>query len=83
MKVGYNTIKPIHSQIAAIHKILSPTGKVALMTFIGALNFHTKFIDKLHINLRPFYTLLHGNTPWIWTDEHERLSQKFKNFPHF
>ena len=26
---GYNTIKPIHSKIAAIHKIPSPSGKVA------------------------------------------------------
>ena len=41
-EIGYNTIKPIPSQKAAIHKIPSPTGKVALMRFIGALNFYTK-----------------------------------------
>ena len=63
-EIGYNTIKPIHSKIAAIHKIPSPTGKVAVMSFIGALNFYTKFIEKLHINLKPFYDLLHENTPW-------------------
>ena len=77
-EIGYNTIKPIHSKIAAIHKIPSPTGKVALMGFIGALNFYTKFIEKLHINLKPFYDLLHENTPWKWTDEHESLFQKLK-----
>ena len=77
-EIGYNTIKPIHSKIAAIHKILSPTGKVALMSFIGALNFYTNFIEKLHINLKPFYDLLHENTPWKWTDEHERFFQKLK-----
>ena len=54
-EIGYNTIKPIHSKPAAIHKIPSPTGKVALMNFIGALNFYTKFIEKLHINLKAFY----------------------------
>ena len=75
-EIGHNTIKPIHSKIAAIHKI--PTGKVALMSFIGTLNFYTKFIEKLHINLKPFYGLLHENTPWKWTDEHERLFQKLK-----
>ena len=74
----YNTIKPIHSKIAAIHNIPSPTGKVALMSFIGALNFYTIFIDKLHINHKPFYDLSHENTPWKWTDEHERLFQKLK-----
>ena len=63
-EIGYNTIKPIHSKIAAIHKIPSPTGQVALMSFIGALNFYTKLIEKLHINLKPFYDLLHENTLW-------------------
>ena len=77
-EIGYNTIEPIHSKIAAIHKIPSPTGKVALMSFIGALNFYTKFIEKLHNNLKPFYDLFHENTPWKWTDEHESLFQKLK-----
>ena len=80
-EIGYNTIKPIHSKIAAIHKIPSPTGKVALMSFIGALNFYTKIIEKLHINLKPFYDLLHENTPWKRTDEHESLFQKLKMSP--
>ena len=77
-ELGYNTIKPIHSKITAIHKISSPTGKVAVMSFIGALNFYTKFIEKLHINLKPFYDLLHENTPWKWTGDHERLFQTLK-----
>ena len=74
-EIGYKTIKPIHSKVAAIHKIPSPTGKVALMSFIGALNFYTKFIGKLQINLKPFHNLLRENNLWKWTDEHERLFQ--------
>ena len=77
-ELGYNTIKPIHSKIAAIRKKPSPTGKVALMNFIGALNFYAKYIEKLHINLKPFHDLLHENTSWKWTDEHERLFHKLK-----
>ena len=77
-EIGYNTIKPIHSKIAVIQKIPSPTGKVALMSFIGALNFYTKFIEKLHINLKSFYDLLNENTPGKWTDEHECRFQKLK-----
>ena len=48
------------------------------MSFIGAHNFYTKFIEKLHINLKPFYDFLNENTPWKWTDEHERLFQNLK-----
>ena len=77
-EIFYNTIKPIHSKNAAIHKIPSPTGKVALMSFIGALTFYTEFIEKLLIKLTPFYDLLHENTPWKWTDEHEQFFQKLK-----
>ena len=48
------------------------------MSFIDELNFYTKFIEKLHINLKPFYDLLHENTPGKWTEEHERLIQTLK-----
>ena len=77
-EIGYNTIKPIHSKSTAYHQFPSPTGKVTLMSFFGALNFYTKLIDKLNINLKPFYDLLHENTPWNWTNEHECLFQKIK-----
>ena len=62
-EIGYNTIKPVHSKIAAIHEIPSPTGKVALMSFIGALNFYTKLIEKFHFTFKPFYDLLHEHVP--------------------
>ena len=48
------------------------------MSFMGALDFYTKLIEKLHVKLKPFYDLLHENTPWKWTDEHESLFQKLK-----
>ena len=47
------------------------------MGFVGAFNFYTEFIEKLHINLKPISDLLHENTPWNWTEEHERLFQTF------
>ena len=46
-EIGYRTIKPIQSKIAAIHQIPSSTGKVAPMSFIGALNFYTQFDRKI------------------------------------
>ena len=61
-EIGYNIIKPIDSKIAAIHKLPSPTGKVVLMSSIVALNFHTKFIEKLHINLKQLFSTVHENT---------------------
>ena len=40
--------------------------------------FTPNFIEKLPYNFKPFYDLLHENTPWKWTDEHESLFQKLK-----
>ena len=77
-EIVYNTVKPIHSKVDALHKFPSPPSKVALTSFISALNFYTNFIEKLHIYLKPFYDLLHGNTPWSWTTEHEALFHKLK-----
>ena len=74
-EIGYNTIKPIYSKIAAIHKIPSPTGKVAQMIFICVPNLYTKFIEKIHNNLKPFNDLSHKNISWKWTDEHQSLFQ--------
>ena len=48
------------------------------MSFIGALNFYTKLIEKLPINPKPFYNLLYENTPWKWTNEHKGLLQKLQ-----
>ena len=77
-EIGYSAIKPNHSKIAAIHKPPSLSCKVALMSFIGARNLYTKIIEKLHINHKHFYDLLHGNAPWNWTSEHEPLFQNLK-----
>ena len=79
-EIGYNAIEPIHLKLAAIHKLPCLTGRVALMIFLGALNVHTKFIEKLHVYLKPFYDLLHDNTPWKRTEEHESVFQKLKTF---
>ena len=78
-ETGYNTIKPIYSKIAAIHKIPTPTGKVALMSFIGALNFYAKFIDNLYFNLKPFYDLLHLYMKTLHGNGQMNMNVSFKN----
>ena len=45
-EIGYNTIKPIHSKIAAIHKIPSSNGKVDVMSFIGAFIFSPNLLKN-------------------------------------
>ena len=52
-EIGNNTIKPLPSKIEAIKRIPSPKEKKDVMQFLGSVNFYSKFVEKLHINLKP------------------------------
>ena len=60
-EIGNNTIKPIPSNIEANKRIPSPKEKKDVMHFLGSVNFYSKFVEKLHIKLKPLYTLLHDD----------------------
>ena len=49
------------------------------MQFLGSVNFCSKFVEKLHINLKPLYTLLHNDVNFQWTPEFKRMFQEVKN----
>ena len=78
-EIGNNTIKPIPSKIDAIKRIPSPKEKKDVMQFHGSVNFYSKFIEKLHVNLKPLYTLLHDDVKFQWTPELEKIFQNVKN----
>ena len=78
-EIGNNTIKPIHSKIEAIKNIPSPKTKQDVMQFLGTINFYSKFIEKLHINLKPLYNLLHDDINFQWTPELEKTFNTIKN----
>ena len=78
-EVGYKTIQPIHSKRAAIYRIPTPASKIELMRFIGFMNFYSKFIEKLHVHLKPFYDILHDDTKFHWNNELETLFRKIKH----
>ena len=79
VEVGNNTIKPIPSKIEAIKRIPSPKEKKDVMQFLGSVNFFSKFVEKLHIILKPLYTFLHDDAKFQWTPELEKIFQDVKN----
>ena len=72
-EIGNNTIKAIPSKIEAIKRIPSLKDKKDVMQFLGSVNFYSKFIEKLQINLKPLYTLLHDDVKFQWTPELEKI----------
>ena len=77
-EICFNTIKPFKSQIAAIHKTLSPITKNELMRFNVSMKFYFKFSDKLHDNMQPLYDLLGDDVYFHWNNELETLFQQIK-----
>ena len=77
-EIGNHTIEPISSKGDGIHKLNTPTSKTELMRFIGSMNFYSKFINKLHISLKPFYTLLHDDVSFEWTSDLDKLFNEIK-----
>ena len=77
-EIGNKTIKPISSKVDAIHQLKTPTSKTEFMRFIGSMNSHSKFINKQHISLKPFYTLLHNDISFEWTPDLDKLFNQIK-----
>ena len=78
-EIGNNTIKPIPSKIEAIKRIPSLKEKKDVMQFLGSVTFYSKFIENLHIDLKPLFTLLHDDVKFQWTPELENMFQHVKN----
>ena len=49
------------------------------MQVLGSVIFYSKFIEKLPINLKPSYNLLHDDVKFQWTPELEQIFQDVKN----
>ena len=72
----FNTIKPVHSKLAAFQKILSPTTEIELMKFNGSMTSYFKIIDKLHFSMKALYDLLHDKKKFHKKNELETLFQQ-------
>ena len=75
-EIGFNTIKPVQSNIAANHKHFSLTTKIELMSSIGTKNFYLKLIDKLHDNIKCQYHRLPDDVKFHWKIETETPLQQ-------
>ena len=49
------------------------------MQFLGGVNFYSKFIETLLINLKPLNTSLHVDVKFQWTPELEKIFRDVKN----
>ena len=84
-KIDQNGIRPIQDKLMAIKNLKQPNNEKELKSFLGAIQYLSKYIDNLSAQTDSLRQLLKKDTEWLWTEEHtrafENLKQKITEIP--
>ena len=84
-KIDQNGIRPIQDKLLAIKNLKKPENKKELKSFLGAIQYLSKYIENLSAQTDVLRQLLKKDNDWIWTEEHteafENLKQKITEIP--
>ncbi|KAI0981325.1 hypothetical protein GJ496_001691 [Pomphorhynchus laevis] len=73
-----DTIMPSETKVAAIRMCPTPRSKTELRTFLGSVNYLSKFIPELQAKCAVLYQLCGKNNIWKWTAEHDTAFEVVK-----
>ena len=65
-------------KVEAIRKAPEPTNVHELKSYLGMLNYYSKFLPNLSHELSPLYDLLKKDTKWNWTSKQKSAFDKTK-----
>ena len=69
---------PTEEKTRAIREAPRPTNVTELRSFLGIVNYYSKFLPNLSTHLSPLYTLLKRTTKWDWGTPQEEAFQRAK-----
>ncbi|CAK9291989.1 unnamed protein product [Gordionus sp. m RMFG-2023] len=76
--IDENGIHPDKKKIIAIQKYPTPKDRHDIKSFLGILNFHTRFIPNLHGIIAELHNKTSKNVKWNWTKKDDTLFGKAK-----
>lgn len=68
-KIDKEGIHPTNEKSVAIQEAPEPKNLTQLRSFLGMLNFYSKFVPMLSSKLRPLYNLLEKGVKFSWDEE--------------
>ena len=71
-------LQPTDEKIQAVKNAPAPTDVTQLKSFLGLLNYYSKFLPNLSNTLAPLYRLLLKKTKWCWGSEQIEAFQTAK-----
>ena len=84
-KIDQNGIRPLQDKLMAIKNLKQPNNEKELKSFLGAIQYLSKYIDNLSAQTDSLRQLLKKDKDWLWTEEHtqafENLKQKITEIP--
>ncbi|XP_046408763.1 uncharacterized protein LOC124173288 [Ischnura elegans] len=69
--LGYNFYKPSPRKVKAILNCATPRNPSEVHSYVGMLNFYSKFLPRASTLFKPLYDLLAKDAVWEWNDQCE------------
>ena len=69
-RIDHVGIRPLQNKLLAIKELKQPINEKKLKSFLGAIQYLSKYIDNLSAQTDSLRQLLKKNNNWIWTEEH-------------
>ena len=78
-KIDQNGIRPLQDKLKVIQELKEPKNENELKSFLGAIQYLSKYIENLSAQTELLRQLLKRNNEWIWTPEHSETFTQLKN----
>ena len=76
--IGKDGLKVDPKKVRAVEKLIAPTNRKQLLSFLGLAGYYRKFICDFATLVLPLSELTKDKTSWTWNDEHERAFSSIK-----
>lgn len=77
--INKHGLKPNPERVAAIIQMPQPSNVSELRSFLGAINFYSRFVENMRLHRGPLDELLKANIEWKWTKQHQQCFQQLKD----
>ena len=76
--VSEKRLRPLESKYRAIRDAPQPQNLTQLKSYLGLLNYYSRFLPNISTTLQPLYMLLQKSQPWIWNKPQQEAFESSK-----
>jgi len=77
-KISCRGLQPSEEKVRAVQQAPTPTSLTQLKSFLGLVNYYSRFLPNLATTLAPLYKLLQKQSSWSWGPDQQRAFQEAK-----